>query len=604
MARPILDVQGVSKTFGGRTLFDRAGFQLDAGDRAALVGPNGAGKTTLLHMLAGRETPDSGSVDILPHVSLTYFTQHAEHEKNATVSDVMAAGGGIPAVLAEELAAIETRMADPALYESPEANEVVARYGELQREVGLAKANSAPNPLDNVLFAEMGFTEEDLPRKASSLSGGERTRLLLARSLAKADPRGLLVLDEPTNHLDVETIEWLETWLSEYQGALLVVAHDRAFLDNVATRVLSLERGSLAMYVGGYTEFERRREEDAARLALQRERETKEFERQKAVVEQFKHQKRFNGQMASRLTALTKYRATIDKTPDPLVERVLMHVGFPETFKSSNEVIRIRGMGKKYGERVLFYDLALDLVKGDRMAVVGANGAGKTTLLRILTGREQKDIGNIEIAPGVKGAYYAQGDDGLDPRSTLRDEVLSARTGITPEDVRGLLGRFGFKTEADPLRKVSTLSGGERARLRLLKTIVTPSNLLILDEPTNHLDLETRQTLVQALNAYKGTLLVVSHDRWFLDSVVEKVAVLSQRSIKVFPGDFTTARTMAAMEDFSVGNPQKYLVKKAFKDYETGVRHTAGTTLKFTEGELDAKRIYRTALSMGWLVQE
>ncbi|HVL47510.1 MAG TPA: ABC-F family ATP-binding cassette domain-containing protein [Candidatus Thermoplasmatota archaeon] len=604
MGRPLVIVEGLAKAFAGRTLFAEASFRVESGERVALVGPNGCGKSTLLHIVAGRATADHGSARLAPRTPLAFFAQHHDGKPGETIADVVAASVEAPAELVAEAAALEARMADPKLWESGEGDAVATRFGEVQREMARAKALAASAATDSALFAELGFTESDLPRETATLSGGERTRLHLARVLARSDPTGVLVLDEPTNHLDVETIEWLEERLQTWEGAILVVAHDRAFLDEVATRVLAFERGTVESYDGNYSAFTRARDEDEARLARQREREAREAARQKAVIEQFRHQKRFDGQMASRLGRLAKYRAAIDRTPDPLVQKVQFAVGFPETFKSSNEVLRARGLGKKYGEKLLFYGLDLDLAKGDRVGLVGANGAGKTTLLRILTGRERRDLGTIEVAPGAKGAFYAQGHESLDPKGVLREEILSVRPGVADEDVRALLGRFGFRHDGDLLRKVSSLSGGERSRLALLKTILTPSNLLILDEPTNHLDLESRQALVGALNAYQGTLLVVSHDRWFLDSVVDKVAVLARRSLKVFVGDFTEARTAAAMEAFAVEKPVTYHVRKGFKDFETGARHAVGTTLALTPSDLAAKRLYRTALSMGWMAAE
>ena len=602
MARILVQAEGVSKAYGGRVLLDGAAFQVEAGERLAFVGPNGCGKSTVLGIVAGRLPPDHGRVRLAPQLAVTVFEQHPTFAPGATVRDVLEASAAVAPALAEEVAALEARLGDPALYESGEADAVVERLGEVQREI--AKARSAGNAAESPLVAELGFAESDLAKTVASLSGGERTRLFLAVALAAAPADGLLVLDEPTNHLDAETIEWLEERLLSHPGAVLVVAHDRAFLDNVATRVLAFERARLASYPGNYSDFERAREEDATRLAARREREAKELARQKDVIQQFRHQKRFNGQMASRLTRLEKYRAAIDRTPDPLVERVQLQVGFPQSFKSSNEVIRVRDLAKKVGDRILFHGLDLDVVKGDRIGLVGPNGAGKSTLLRILTGREGKELGNIEVAPGVKGRFFAQGNEDLATSGTLAEEVLVARPGLEPEDVRALLGRFGFRAETDPARTVGSLSGGERSRLALLKVVVAPSNLLVLDEPTNHLDLESRTSLVRALNAYKGTILLVSHDRWLLDSVVDKVAVISGRRLKVYPGDFTTARERAAIEDDSEGSTTVYVVRKAFKDFETGKRHTVGSEVALTPADLAAKRVYRTALSLGWMAPE
>ncbi|HUR68663.1 MAG TPA: ABC-F family ATP-binding cassette domain-containing protein [Candidatus Thermoplasmatota archaeon] len=601
MARPLLTLEGVAKGRAGRVLFEDVTFELAVGDRAALVGPNGCGKSTLFALLTGREAPDHGGVRLAPHTELVSFDQHPTFGPEETIQQALAAGAQVPPELASELSALEARLADPALYESPEANEVLARYGDVQRDVSRAKVSAST---DNALVEALGFTEADAGRKVASLSGGERTRLFLARTLSKASPGCLLLLDEPTNHLDVETIEWLEEWLQAFDGALLVVAHDRAFLDNVATRTLAFERDTIRAYVGNYEDYEAAKQQDAVLLAARREREAKELDKQKAVIEQFKKQKRFNGQMASRMLHVAKLKAAVDKTPDPLIQKVQMQVGFPESFKSSNDVIRIRGLGKKYGERVLFYGLDLDIRRGERLAIVGPNGAGKTTLLRVLTGKEKKDVGTVEISPGTKGSYFAQGHETITATNTLRQEVLGARPGVSDEDARALLGRFGFRREDDLQRKVSTLSGGERSRIQLLKTILTPSNLLILDEPTNHLDLLSREALAHALNAYTGALVIVSHDRWFLDSVVDKVAVLARKQVKVFAGGFTDARLASQMEDFSNEKPRVFNVKKAFKDFDAGVKHTVGSTLKLTDAELAEKRVYRTALSLGWMAEE
>ncbi|HEX2023046.1 MAG TPA: ABC-F family ATP-binding cassette domain-containing protein [Candidatus Thermoplasmatota archaeon] len=581
---------------------DNAAFQVAAGERVAVVGPNGSGKSTLLRMILGEVAPDHGRVRLAQRVKVAFYEQHPRFAPGATGRDALAEGAEAPPEVARELAEIEARLGDPALYESGEADDVLARYAQLKAEAQRAATLGAD---DEALAAILdGIGVGDLDRPVASLSGGERTRLFLARCLARADPEGLLILDEPTNHLDVETIEWLEEWLLAYAGAAVFVAHDRAFLDNVATRVLAFEDARLASYPGNYEAYERVREEDQARLAAQREREAKELARQKAVVEQFRHQKRFDGQMASRLKRLERYREAIDRTPDPLVQKAQLTVDFPSVAKSSQDVVRVRGLGKKYGERIVLYGLDLDVVKGDRLALVGANGAGKTTLLRILTGRERKDVGTVEVAPGVKGAYYAQGNEDLVPERTLAAEVLAARPGLEEDDVRALLGRFGFRHGYDPARKVQSLSGGERARLSILKTILAPSNLLVLDEPTNHLDLESRRALAGALNAYTGTIVLVSHDRWLLDSVATKVAVIARGAAKVFEGDFTQAREQAMMEAFTPQKPTRYLVKKGFKDYDTGARHAAGSIVELTDADLEAKRLWRTALSMGWMVEE
>jgi ATP-binding cassette, subfamily F, member 3 len=595
MAAPLILAEGLGKGFGGRTLFDDSAFQVEAGEKVAIVGPNGAGKSTLLRILAGREKPDHGTLRLQP-VSTHWFDQHPVIPDGATVGDLLSSPAPTPAHMQAEWDELEARIADPALYEAPGYEEVLERYAALEREI---RAATTAKTGENPLLGELGFSIDDLDQKAASLSGGEKTRLLLARTLGAARPGDMVVLDEPTNHLDVDSIEWLEGWIQDFQGTVLCVAHDRAFLDNVAQRVFEVAQGRIRCYSGNYEDYVAARDEDLERARRDHEKAQERMQAAKDTILQFRQQKRFDGQYASRMKQLEKYQAALDRTPDPVLEKLGFGLAFDAVEKTGHEVLRIEGLRKSYGEAEVLKGTELELKKGDRVGLVGGNGAGKSTLLKCLTGRIKADGGTIRVAPGSKGMFFSQEHDDLDVRRTLQEEVLDARPGLEERDVKALLGRFRFKPDADLRRTVGTLSGGERQRMMLLKCILKPSNLLILDEPTNHLDLWARDVVVHALNSYHGTLLVVSHDRFLLDSVTDKTAVLDAGKVQVFEGSFTATRHLHKRQGGS--GLVQFHVRKRFTNWATNTRYTVGQQVSFPERDLRENVTLRNAVSMGWL---
>jgi ATP-binding cassette subfamily F protein 3 len=600
VAAPLIVAEGLGKGYGGRLLFDDAAFQVEAGSRVALVGPNGAGKSTLLRILAGREAPDHGSLRLAP-VRTHWFDQHPAIPEGATARDLLCGPAEAPPHLAAEKAGLEARVADPALYERPGYEAVLERLAAVEREIGLAAA-AAGGGLPS-LAGDLGFGEADLDQAAASLSGGEKTRLFLVRTLSAARPGDLVVLDEPTNHLDVDSIEWLEEWLQAFDGTVLVVAHDRAFLDNVAQRVLEVSGGRVAAYEGNYEDYVRAREEDRERLRREHEKAEARMQQAKDVILQFRQQKRFDGQYASKMKALEKYQAALDRTPDPVLERLGFGLSFDAVEKTGHEVLRVAGLRKSFDGVEVLKGADLELRKGDRVGLVGGNGQGKSTLLKVLTGRLAKDGGLIHVAPGAKGMFFSQEHDDLDLRRTLREEVLDARPALEDRDVKALLGRFRFNPEADLTRTVATLSGGERQRMMLLKCILKPSNLLILDEPTNHLDLWARDVVIHALNAYHGTLLVVSHDRFLLDSVTDKTAVLQDGVVTTYPGSFTATRDLYHRRQ-AVAASKRYAVRKKFTDWTTGTRYAVGDEASFTDAQVAGSMTLRNAIQQGWLERQ
>ncbi len=599
LVTPLIRADSLRKAYGGNLLFDEAVFQIHAGETVALVGPNGAGKSTLLRILAGREKADEGTIN-MGSVRTHWFEQHPEVPVGATARDLLATDRPVPPVLADELQRLEARIADPALYEEPGYETVLERYAQVEREVRMAKA---PPSTQGTVLSELAFRDMDLDREAASLSGGERTRLFLARTLMDVREGDLVVLDEPTNHLDVDSIEWLEDWVNAFNGTVLVVAHDRAFLDNVAERVFEISQGAITTYKGNYEEYVVARDEDRERARRDRERAKKRVDETKATVMQFRHQKRFDGQYASRMKMLEKYRAALDHAPDPVLERLGFGLQFDQVDKSSDEMIRTAGLCKRYAEEPVLQNVDFEIKKGERIGLVGGNGSGKTTLLHLLLGKLEPDSGTIHAAPGVKTIFVSQEQRDLEPGRTLNQEVLDARGSLQERDVKALLGRFRFDPDVDMKRTVATLSGGERQRMMILKSVLRPSNLLVLDEPTNHLDLWARDVVIQALNSYHGTLLLVSHDRFLLDSVTGKTAVLDDGRVHTYPGSFTETRDLHRARDVprTVRKTTKYVVKKKFTDWTSETRHRVRDEVHLSDDEIQASRSLKNALASGWL---
>ncbi|MHB1262533.1 MAG: ribosomal protection-like ABC-F family protein [Thermoplasmatota archaeon] len=598
MAAPLILAEGLGKAYGGKRLFDDASFQVEVGQKVALVGPNGAGKSTLLRILAGREKADHGTLK-LQTVRTHWFDQHPAIPDGATARDLLVGPADAPPTLKAERDELEARISDPALYEQPGYEAVLERFAAVEREIQLASHAAKDSEVPQVA-RDLGFTEADLDQQAASLSGGEKTRLFLARTLSAVRNGDFVVLDEPTNHLDVDSIEWLEAWLQEFQGTVLVVAHDRAFLDAVAQRVFEVSKGLITCYDGNYEDYVIARDEEIERLRRDHEKAQEKMQAAKDIILQYRQQKRFDGQYASKMKALEKYKAALDHAPDPVLEKLGFGLTFDSVDKSGVEVLRVTGLKKAYEGHEVLKGVEIELRKGDRVGLVGGNGQGKSTLLKILTGRIEKDAGIVRVAPGAKGMFFSQEHDDLDLKRTLHEEILDARPLLDERDCKALLGRFRFNPDTDISRRVASLSGGERQRMMLLKCILKPSNLLILDEPTNHLDLWARDVVIHALNSYHGTLLVVSHDRFLLDSVTTKTSVLEGGHVTTYEGGFTETREFYHKRRVVV-EAVHYVVRKKFTDWTTNTKYAADTDVMFTEAQVAGSMTLRNAIAQGWL---
>jgi ATP-binding cassette subfamily F protein 3 len=525
----VLQAQNLSKSYGVDLIFREVSFIVEMGDKMALVGPNGAGKSTLLKCLVGEESLDEGQVTMGRGVSYGYLSQTVSLEdlESSAFELVMEAFQDLVA-LRQELRETERLMSDPAVYGNEnKLNKAMGIYATLTARYEMEGGYTFEARVREVLTG-LGFAQAEWERPVRTFSGGQKTRLALARLLAREPD--LLLLDEPTNYLDLDSLEWLESFLKQYRGAVLVVSHDRYFLDAVVEQVLELEHHRLKSYKGNYSEYavKKAREEAAAQKAY--EMQEARIARLTAYIDRYRA-----GIKARQARGRETQLAKMLKLEKPK-ERSQVKIKFNTIGSSGNQVLLAKDVTFGYEGRPLFTRLNLELWQGDKVAVVGANGTGKTTLLKLILGELKAETGSISFGSRVKWAYFAQEGETLSPNNTVLGELL-ADADLTLEEARSHLARFLFRNdELD--KKVGTLSGGERSRLALAKLMLIKANLLILDEPTNHLDMETRQVLEDALTDFDGTLFLVSHDRYFINQVANQVWELEEGRLNPYLGDY------------------------------------------------------------------
>ncbi len=524
----LLTVTNLNLAFGPKTIFREASLMVGPHARAGLVGPNGSGKTTLLRILNGIAEADSVTIEKRTDIGIGYLPQEGiVLQDRAVIEEVEAAASDVQTVK-RHLQAVEQELHELDT-DSEEYHECLDRLGHYSNQLQDLEAHKLRSKAERILFG-LGFRETDLERHCGEFSGGWQMRIALAKLLLEEPD--LLMMDEPTNHLDLDSLRWLESFLKNYPGAILLISHDQALLDQLCQSIFSIERGQVFRYTGNYTSFLHQRAERQEQLETARKSQERKIAQTERFIERFRYKASKARQVQSRIKQLDK----VDRIETEENDKTIQFV-FPLSRKSGHKVIAVEGLRKTYGPLEVFRNFSLEIEKGDRIGVVGLNGAGKSTLARLLAGREKFDTGSITPGYQVDIGYFAQDQsEELDPTLSVYATAGAPPVKATDTRIRSVLGAFLFSGD-DADKRVGVLSGGEKNRLALARLLLCPANFLILDEPTNHLDMASKAVLQEALNAFPGTIFIVSHDRHFLNPVVNKILEIQPGSCRTFPGN-------------------------------------------------------------------
>ena len=525
----ILSCQGICKSFGEKVILNDASFHIEEREKAALIGNNGAGKTTLLRIIMEEISADSGQVVLMKDKKIGYLAQYQEVKGHRTIYEELLSTKQYIIDMEDRMRAAEIQMKHAS---GEELERLMNSYTRLTHEFELENGYAYKSELMGVLRG-LGFTEEDFNKQIETLSGGQKTRVALGKLLiSKPD---ILLLDEPTNHLDMESISWLETYLLNYPGAVFIVSHDRYFLDKVVTKVIEIDAGQVRMYSGNYSAYAEKKAQlrDAQYKAyLNQQREIKH---QEAVIVKLKS---FNREKSiRRAESREKMLGKIQRIEKPTEVQSQMRLSLEPRVISGNDVLTVEELSKSFPEQTLFTDISFQIKRGERVALIGNNGTGKTTMLKILNDLIPADSGTFTLGSKVQIGYYDQEHHVLHPEKTIFEEISDAYPTLTETEIRNMLAAFLF-TNDDVFKLISSLSGGERGRVSLAKLMLSEANFLILDEPTNHLDIASKEILEEALNSYTGTVLYVSHDRYFINQTATRILELTNQAVVNYIGDY------------------------------------------------------------------
>ncbi len=533
----IFSASNISKAYGTDVILENVSFSINAGEKVGIIGDNGAGKSTLMKILTGVMPYDSGEIYIPGDIKIGYLAQSDNFDLQGTlieeVNAIFAPIQKMETDMLEISAKIEKEGKDG---NTAETERLLENYDRLLHEYDRAGGYSYKSEITGIL-SSMAFTEKQYGKRISELSGGEKTRLALACLLLKKPD--ILFLDEPTNHLDIGTLKWLEQYIRSYAGSVVMITHDRYFLDQTVSRIFELENHKLYSYEGTYSDFAAAKKLRLLTEERRYERNQREIERQEEMIRRFKGHG--TEKLAKRAASREKRLEKMEKIEKPLHAKKAVKMKFEQNFQSGTDVISAKGVSKCFGfgdeRQNLFEGVDFEIKRGERVCIVGANGIGKTTLLKIIIQEIRQDSGRIKIGHNVEFAYYDQEQQSLNSQNTVFDEMKDAYKLYSDAKMRGMLGRFLFSDDSVFL-KVSSLSGGEKARLSLLKLMLSGANVLVLDEPTNHLDISSKEVFEEALNEYDGTVIAVSHDRYFLNKVASRIIELKSDGIVSYMGGY------------------------------------------------------------------
>ncbi|MCD7905167.1 MAG: ABC-F type ribosomal protection protein [Clostridiales bacterium] len=525
----ILSCNNVSKSFGENAVLSRVNFLLNERERAAVIGVNGCGKTTLFKIILGELSPSGGEVIFKAGTETGYFSQDITIDSENTIYGEMFGVFEDVYRLEEEKHTIEGQMKSA---DGAELERLMRKYDLISAEFENKNGFETESRIRGVIKG-LGFSEEEAKKKINTLSGGQKTRAALGRLLLLSPD--ILLLDEPTNHLDIDSVRWLEAYLSSYSGTVVVISHDRYFIDRVTSKIIEIENGTAKVYNGNYSQYMSRKEkerESQLHRYINNQREIKKQQEAIAKLKSFNREKSIK-RAESKEKALEKME--IVKSPDPLPER--MRLKLVPGKESGNDVLSVEGLTKAYGNNRLFEDISIEIKKGERVALIGANGTGKTTIFKIITGLVRADKGIVKKGANVETGYFDQEHESLNQSKTIFDEISDENPKLTTTEIRNLLAALVFKGD-DVFKPIGLLSGGEKGRTALAKLSLSKANLLLLDEPTNHLDIYSKELLEEALISFKGTVLFVSHDRYFINKVATRIIELTDKGIKNYSGNY------------------------------------------------------------------
>lgn len=582
---PALSVRNLTMTFIERNLFTDVSFDVEERDKVGFIGANGVGKTTLFKILNGEISPVSGTVTFSKNVRPGYMEQHACNNPRADVYHELLSVFDYLSDMETEISTLAHQIDN----KSGNLDELVERQTMLIEQFERAGGLTYKSRTRSALLG-LGFSENDFTMPVGNLSGGQRSKLCLAKLLLSQS--NMLLLDEPTNHLDIDAIAWLEGFLRDFKGAMIIISHDRYFLDNVTNKTIELEHNRAMVYKGSYSEFVKKKESVNESLKNKYEHDLKEIRRIEGIVEQ---QKRW-GQAHNFITAASKQKEA-DRIKDQLVapesELETMRMHFEPRCESGNDVLICKNLAKAFDDKQLFKDVDIHIRKGERVFIIGGNGCGKTTLFRILTGKTPMDCGEYDYGSNVEVGYFDQMQQNLDLSKTALDEVWDTFPNMTQTEVRSALASFLFKGE-EVFKPLSKMSGGERARVSLLKLMLKGSNFLLLDEPTNHLDASSREELEKTLLDYSGTMLIVSHDRYFINKIADRILLLTNNGVKEYLGnyDYYLERTTVEKQGVVLTESKKEKKEKPQNDYflqkqKQSEERKRQTKLKKAESEIE-----------------